>query len=115
MSPIETKLLLKLNRGNRNEESLLIERTSTINQLLLHNKNSLVNSLFWKTCHKIHQLAFKDRQLKHWKDTFDVVWEHFLNVKLYERIPPIKIHHIIDIEKLLGVDNVNEYINNSSF
>ena len=28
---------------------------------------------------------------------------------------PTKIHHVIDIEKLLGVDNLDEFINNTSF
>ena len=28
---------------------------------------------------------------------------------------PTKIHHVIDIEKLLGVENLNEFINNTSF
>ena len=26
-----------------------------------------------------------------------------------------KIHHVIDIEKLLGVSNLDEFINNTSF
>ena len=28
---------------------------------------------------------------------------------------PTKIHHVIDIEKLLGVDNLDELINDTSF
>ena len=28
---------------------------------------------------------------------------------------PTKIHHVIDIEKVLGLDNLDEFINNTSF
>ena len=35
--------------------------------------------------------------------------------KLNERSQPTKIHHVIDIEKLLVVDNLDEFINNTSF
>ena len=38
-----------------------------------------------------------------------------INVKLNERSQPAKIYHIIDIEKLLGVDNLDDFINNTSF
>ena len=38
-----------------------------------------------------------------------------VNVKLNERSQPTKIHHVIGIEKLLGVDNLDEFINNTSF
>ena len=41
-------------------------------------------------------------------------WNNSINVKLNERSQPTKIHHV-DIEKLLGVDNLNEFINNTSF
>ena len=37
------------------------------------------------------------------------------NVKLNERSQPTKIHHVIDIKKLIGVDNLDEFINNTSF
>ena len=33
--------------------------------------------------------------------------------KLNERSQPTKIHHVIDIEKLLVVDNLDEFINNT--
>ena len=42
-------------------------------------------------------------------------WNNSINVKLNERGQPTKIHHVIDTEKLLGVDNLNEFINNTSF
>ena len=38
-----------------------------------------------------------------------------MNVKLNERSQPMKIDHVIDTEKLFGVDNLDEFINNTSF
>ena len=38
-----------------------------------------------------------------------------VNVKLDERSQPTKIHHVIDIKKLLGADNLDEFINSTSF
>ena len=38
-----------------------------------------------------------------------------VNVKRDERRHPIKINHVTDIEKLLGVDNLDEFISNTSF
>ena len=37
-------------------------------------------------------------------------WNNSINVKVNERSQPTKIHHVIDIEKLLGVDNLDEFI-----
>ena len=42
-------------------------------------------------------------------------WNNVINVKLNERSQPVKIYHIIDIKELLGVDNLDEFINNTSF
>ena len=42
-------------------------------------------------------------------------WNNSVNVKLDERSQPTKINHNIDIEKLLGVDNLDEFISNTSF
>ena len=36
-------------------------------------------------------------------------------LKLNERSQPTKIHHVIDIKKLLGFDNLDDFINNTSF
>ena len=42
-------------------------------------------------------------------------WNTSVNVKLNEKSQPMKIHHIIDIEKILGVDNLDEFIINTPF
>ena len=38
-----------------------------------------------------------------------------VDVKLDERSQPTKNYHVIDTEKLLGVDNLEEFIDNTSF
>ena len=42
-------------------------------------------------------------------------WNNSVNVKLNERSQPRNIHRVIDIEKLLEVDSLDVFINNSSF
>ena len=67
-------------------------------------------------CHENHQLSYKCRQLKNAGKIHSTwFWNNSVNVKLNERSQPTNIHHFIDIEKLLGVDNFNKFINNSSF
>ena len=42
-------------------------------------------------------------------------WNNTVNIKLDERSQPTKIHHVVDIEKLLGVNNLDKFINNTFF
>ena len=67
-------------------------------------------------CHENHQLAYKCRQLKNAGKLHSTwFWNNAVNVKLIERGNPVKIFHIIDIEKLLGIDNLDDFISNTSF
>ena len=66
-------------------------------------------------CHESLKLAYKCRQLRNARKIHSKwFWYNVINVKLNES-QPAKIYHIIDIEKLLGVDNLDEFINNTSF
>ena len=59
-------------------------------------------------CHENHQLSYKCRQLKNAGKIHSTwFWNNSVNVKLDERSQPTKINHVIDIEKLLGVDNLD--------
>ena len=59
-------------------------------------------------CHENHQLSYKSRQLKNAGKIHSTwFWNSFVNVKLNERSQPSKIHHVFDIEKLVGVDNLS--------
>ena len=67
-------------------------------------------------CHENHQLEYKRRQLKNAeKSHLTWFWNNVIDVKLNERSEPRKIYHIIDIKKLLGVDNLDDSINNTCF
>ena len=62
-------------------------------------------------CSKNHQLSYKCGQLKSaGKINSTWLWNNSINVKLNERSQPMKIRHVIDIEELLGVDNLDEFI-----
>ena len=62
-----------------------------------------------------HQLAYKCRQLINAGKNHSTCFWNNINVKLNERSQPAKIHHIIGIKKLRGVDNLDEFINSASF
>ena len=67
-------------------------------------------------CHEKHQLSYKCRQLKNAGKIHSTwFWNNSVNVKLDERSQPTKINHVIDTEKLLEVDNLDEFISNTSF
>ena len=67
-------------------------------------------------CHENHQLAYKCSQLKSAHKIHSTwFYNSTLHIKLVENGPIHKIFHPTDIEKVLRVDNLNEYINNVSF
>ena len=67
-------------------------------------------------CHENHQLVYKCRQLKSARK-IHCTWfyDSTLHKKLVENGPIHKMFHPTDIEKVLWVDNLDEYINNVSF
>ena len=65
-------------------------------------------------CHENHQLAYKCRQLKSARKIHST-YNSTLHKKLVENGPIHKIFHPTDIEKVLGVDNLDEDINNALF
>ena len=67
-------------------------------------------------CHENHQLAYKCHQLKRaHKIRLTWFYNSILHIKLAENWPIHKIFHPTDIEKVLEVDSLDEYINNVSF
>ena len=67
-------------------------------------------------CHENHQLAYKCRQLKNAGKIYSTwFWNNAVNVKLNERSNSVKSFHIIDIEKFFGIDNLNDFVINTSF
>ena len=95
-----------------------------INGKNLRNKSDVLTQLNFSgrlfvsesMCQDSHQLSYKCRQLKNVGKIHSTwFWNNSVDVKLNERSQPVKIHHVIDIEKLLGVDNLDEFINSTSF
>ena len=67
-------------------------------------------------CHENHQLAYKCRQLKSARKIHSTwFYNSTLHIKPVENGSIHKIFHPTDIEKVLRVDNLDEYINNVSF
>ena len=99
------------------------KRSILINKKNLRNKSDVLTKLNFSgrlfisesMYHENHQLSYKCRQLKNAGKIHSTwFWNNSVNVKLNERTQPTKIYHVIDIEKL-GVDNLDEFINNTSF
>ena len=66
--------------------------------------------------HENQQLAYKCEQLKSARKIYSTwFFNYVVNVKLTEHGRVRKIFHVTDIENLLETDNLEEYINNSSF
>ena len=62
------------------------------------------------------QLAYKCRQLKSARKIHSTrFFNNAVNIKLMENGRIHKIFHVTDIENLLEIDNLEEYINNASF
>ena len=67
-------------------------------------------------CHENHQLAYKCLQLKIAGKIHSAwFWNNAVNVKLSERSKTVKIVYISDIEKFLSIDNLDDFISNTSF
>ena len=101
-----------------------LKRRVLVNRKNLRNKSEDLHQLKFSgmafisenVCHENHQLAYKCRQLKNaGKIHCTWFWNNAVNVKLSERSNPVKIFHIVDIEKLFGIDNLDDFISNSSF
>ena len=101
-----------------------LKRRVLVNSKNLRNKSEDLRQLKFSgklfisesMCHENHQLAYKCRQLKNAGKIHSTwFWNNAVNVKLSERSNPVKIFHIIDIEKLFGIDNLDDFISNTSF
>ena len=67
-------------------------------------------------CHENHQLAKKCGHLKSANKIHSTwLYSSTLHIKRVENGPIHKIFYPSDIENILGVDNLGEYINNVSF
>ena len=104
---------LQVNVGNKDVASLATDdKSDGLNQLNFSGRLFVSESM----CRENHQLSYKCRQLKNDGNIHSTwFWNKSVNVKLNERSQPTKIPHVIDIGKLLGDDNLDEFINNTFF
>ena len=117
MSQFEEKGHIKF-KCRKQKHSILINRKNLCSKSDVLTQLNFSGRLFVLEgmCHENHQLSDKCRQLKNAGKIHSTrFWNNSVNVKLNERSQPTKIHHVIDIEKLLGVDNLDKFINNTSF
>ena len=101
-----------------------LKRSVLVNRKDLQNKSEDLRQLRFSgklfisesMCHENDQLAYKCRHLKN-TDKIHATWfwNNAVNVKLSERSNPVKIFHIIDNEKLLGINNSNGFVKSTSF
>ena len=67
-------------------------------------------------CHEKHQLAYKCRQRKNVGKIHSTwFWNNAVDVKLSERSNPVKNFYVIDIKKVFGIDNLDDFVSNTSF
>ena len=100
------KLCVLVNRKNIRNKSEGIRQLKRIGRLFMSES----------MCHENHQLAYKCHQLKNAGKIHSTwFWNNAVNVKLSERSSPAKIIQIIDIEKTLGIDSLDDFISNTSF
>ena len=87
------------------------------NHRTLQNKSLTLTQLkFLGKLFICHQLAYKCHQLKSGPKIHSTwFYNSTLHIKLVENGPIHKIFHPTDIEEVLGVDYLDEYINNVSF
>ena len=67
-------------------------------------------------CYENQQLAYKCRQLKNSKKIYLTwFWNNVVNINVTANEEIHQIFHTTDTEKLLGVENLEDFINNTSF
>ena len=110
-------VIIKL-KCRKHKHRVLLNRKTLQNKSLDLTQLKFSGKLFVNEgiCHENHQLACKCRQLKSARKIHSTCFfNSTLHIKLVENGPIHKIFHPTDIEKVLGVDNLDEYINNVSF
>ena len=105
-------------KWRKQKQRVLLDRKTLQNKSLDLTQLKFSGNLFVNEsmCHENHQLAYKCCQLKSARK-IHLTWFYngTLHIKLVENGPIHKISHPTDIEKVLGVDNLDEYINSVSF
>ena len=98
-------------KGRKQKRGIfIINRKNLRNKLDVLTQINFSGRLFVSesVCNKNHQLSYKCRQQKNARKIHSMwFWNNSVNVKLNGKSQPTKIRHVIDIEKLVGVDNLD--------
>ena len=103
---------------HKQKQSLVYKRKNlgTKSQELTNLKFSVRLFVSESMSHENQQLSHKCRQLKSARKIHSTwFFNNVINIKLTEHGRIHKIFHVTDIENLLEIDNLEEYINNASF
>ena len=93
---------VQIKRKNLHQKSLELSRLKFSGKLFVSES----------MCFKNHQLAYKCRKLKNLGKIHSTwFYNNAVNIKLTENWRIHKIFHIIDIENLLDIDNLDELLN----
>ena len=93
---------VQIKRKNLHQKSLELSRLKFSGKLFVSES----------MCFENHQLAYKCRKLKNLGKIHSTwFYNNAVNIKLTENGRIHKIFHIIDIEKLLDIDNLDELLN----
>ena len=111
------RVIIKI-KCRKQKHRVLLNRKTLQNKSLDLTQLKFSGKLFVNEsmCHENHQLAYKCRQLKSARKIHSTwFYNSTLHIKPVENGSIHKIFHPTDIEKVLRVDNLDEYINNVSF
>ena len=98
----------KLKHNVQIKQKKLNQKSLELSRLKFSGKLFVSESM----CFENHQLAYKCRKLKNLGKIHSTwFYNNAVNIKLMENGRIHKIFHIIDIEKLLEIDNLDEFLN----
>ena len=102
----------KLKRSIQINRKALQQKSLELSQLKFSGKLFISESM----CYENQQVVYKFRQLKNFKKIHSTwFWKNVVNIKVTPNGEIHQIFHTTDIEKLLGIENLEDFINNTSF
>ena len=102
----------KLKRSIQINKKVLQQKSLELSQLKFSRKLFTSESM----CYENQQLSYKCRQLKNSKNIHSTwFWNNAVNITVTPNWEIPLIFHTTDIEKLLEIENLEDFINNTSF
>ena len=102
----------KLKRSIQINRKVLQQKSLELPQLKFSDKLFISESI----CYENQQLSYKCCQLKNSKKIHSTwLWNNAVNIKITPKGEIHQIFYTTDIEKLLGIKNLEDFISNTSF